>query len=238
MISGPTAGAICRSTKFWSSDPGQQVTKMISRAGFAGPGQSAADERGHAAGGDADHDVLVGQPQPADAAGALLVVVFDAFLRPEHRFLSAGHDRLHHFRTGAEGRRHFRGFDHAQAAAGAGADEDDAAAFLEGLGHDLDPVGDPFLFLQHGADDFAVLVDDHLDDVANGSLVDGEGNRVDGFSRKRLPFRSGRHEWSVCPKMRAPRSGVQPLTVLLTSGSVKQRIAACPCPGRRGRSLR
>ena len=29
MISGPTAGAICRSTKFWSSDPGQQVTKMI-----------------------------------------------------------------------------------------------------------------------------------------------------------------------------------------------------------------
>jgi hypothetical protein len=29
MISGPTAGAICRSTKFCSSEPGQHVTKMI-----------------------------------------------------------------------------------------------------------------------------------------------------------------------------------------------------------------
>ena len=43
-------------------------------------------------------------------------------------------------------------------------------------------VRDPFPFLQDGADDFLVLVDDHLDDVANGRFVDGEGNRVDGFS--------------------------------------------------------
>jgi hypothetical protein len=34
MISGPTAGAICRSTKFWSSDPGQHVTKMIFAPAF------------------------------------------------------------------------------------------------------------------------------------------------------------------------------------------------------------
>ena len=77
----------------------------------------------------------------------------------------------------AEGRRHLGGLDHAEPAAGAGADEDHAAALLERLGDDLDAVRDPLFFLQDGGDDFPVLVDDHLDDVANGRLVDGEGDR-------------------------------------------------------------
>jgi hypothetical protein len=34
MISGPTAGAMIRSTKFCSSEPGQQVTKMILAPAF------------------------------------------------------------------------------------------------------------------------------------------------------------------------------------------------------------
>jgi hypothetical protein len=37
---------------------------------------------------------------------------------------------------------------------------------------DLDPVRDPLFLLEHRGEDLAILVDDHLDDVANRCLVD------------------------------------------------------------------
>ena len=121
------------------------------------------------------------EAQAGDAARPFLVVVFDAFLGFEHRLLAARHDRLHERRRRAEGRRHLGGFDDAEPSAGAGADEDDAAALLERLGDDLDAVRDPLAFLVDGGDDLAVLVDHHVDDLGNGRLVERETDGVDGF---------------------------------------------------------
>ena len=124
MISGPTAGAMSRSTKFCSSEPGQQVTKMIFAPALR-PRVSAPRTNGVMPLADTPiTHVAVREPQPRDAAAAFLVVVLDAFLRLEDRRLSAGHDRLHEARRRAERRRHLGRFDHAEAAAGAGADED------------------------------------------------------------------------------------------------------------------
>ena len=106
---------------------------------------AAAHERRHAAGGHADDDVLLVEPQARDAPRAFLVVVLDAFLGLEDRLLAAGHDRLHDARRGAERRRHLGGFDDPEAAAGAGTDEDNPAALAQGVRDDLDPVRDPFL---------------------------------------------------------------------------------------------
>ena len=64
------------------------------RADLARPREAAAYERRHAARRDADDDVLLAEPQPADAARPFFVVVFDPFLGLEHRVLAAGHDRL------------------------------------------------------------------------------------------------------------------------------------------------
>ena len=93
ISSGPTAGAICRSTKFCSSEPGQQVTKMI----FA-PALRARVRPPRTNGvmplADTPMTTSAAEAQPADAAGAFFVVVLDAFLGLEHRLLAAGHDRL------------------------------------------------------------------------------------------------------------------------------------------------
>ena len=44
-----------------------------------------------------------------------------------------------------------------------------------------------FLAMDRGYD-LAILVDDHVDDVGNGGLVDRETRGIDGFSRQPLPF--------------------------------------------------
>ena len=188
MISGPTAGAMIRSTKFCSSEPGQQVTKMIFAPGLARAREAAADERRDAARRDADDDVTVREAEAADAAAAFLVVVLDAFLGLEHRGLAAGHDRLDEPWRRAERWRHLGGFHHAQPATRPCADEDHAAALAQRLRDDLDAVRDLlFLFLDRG-DHLAVLVDDQVDDVSDRRLVDREARGVDLFGGKRLPL--------------------------------------------------
>ena len=57
----------------------------------------------------------------------------------------------------AERRRHLGGFDDAEPAAGAGADEEHPAALLEGADDDLDAVRDALALPMHGGDDVAVL---------------------------------------------------------------------------------
>ena len=91
----------------------------------------------------------------------------------------------------AERWRHLGGFYHAEPAARPGADEDHPPAFAQRLGDDLDAVRDLFLLLLDRRDDFAVLVDDHVDDVADRRLVDGEAGGIDLFGGKRLPLRRG-----------------------------------------------
>ena len=193
MTSGPTAGAIVRSTNVCSSVRGSQVTKMIFEPGAPRPGQRAAHELRHAARRHADDHVLLGRPQPVDDARAFLVVVLDAFLGLQDRVLAAGHDRLHQIGAGAEGRRHLGRFEHAEAAAGAGADEDDAAALPQRLGDDVDADGDALLLALDRGEHLAVFVQHPFDDVGGGELVDGERGRVDGFGGKGLPLRTDRH---------------------------------------------
>ena len=67
------------------------------------------------------------------------------------------------------------------------------------LGDDLDAVRDPLALLLHRRDDLAVLVDDHLDDVGDRRFVDGEADRIDGFSRQGFPLRVCRHATRPSP---------------------------------------
>ena len=138
MTSGPTAGAIVRSTNVCSSVRGSHVTKMIFALGLARARQAAAHVRRHAAGRHADDDVLLRRLEPLDRARAVLVAVLGAFLRVEERVLAAGHDGLNRVGVGAERRRHLRRLDDAEPSAGAGADEDDAAALAQRLDDDVD----------------------------------------------------------------------------------------------------
>src|ERR1043166_2753970 len=80
ITSGPTAGAIVRSTKVCSSVRGSQVTKMILEPARRA-GEGAANELGHPARRYADDHVLLGRSQPVDRPHALFVVVLDPFAR-------------------------------------------------------------------------------------------------------------------------------------------------------------
>ena len=95
--------------------------------------------------------------------------------------------------SGAEGRRHLGRFEHAEPAAGAGADEDDPAALAQRLRDDLDADRDAILLALDRRQHLAVLVQHAFDDVGGRELVDGEGRRIDRFGGKRLPFRTDRH---------------------------------------------
>ena len=193
MTSGPTAGAIVRSTNVCSSVRGSQVTKMIfepaRRARVSAPRTNGVMPLADT---PMTTSFLVGL-QAVDRARAFFVVVLDAFLGVQERVLAAGHDRLHQIRAGAEGRRHLRRLEDAEPAAGAGADEDDAAALAQRLRDDVDADGDALLLALHRREHLAVLVQHALDDVGGGELVDGERGGVDGFGGKRLPLRADRH---------------------------------------------
>ena len=130
MTSGPTAGAMIRSTKFCSSVPGQHVTKMM-RAPFLRAPVSAP--RTNCVMPLAETPMTTSRlddAQARDAARAFFEVVLDALARAEHGLLAAGHDRLHELRRRAERRRHLGRFDDAEPAARAGADEKQPAALL------------------------------------------------------------------------------------------------------------
>ena len=194
MTSGPTAGAIVRSTNVCNSVRGSQVTKMIfepaRRARVSAPRTNCVMPL-------ADTPMTTSffdRPQAVHRPRAFLVVVLDAFaLRCRMALLAAGHDRLHEVGVGAEGRRHLGRFEDAEPAARAGADEDDAAALAQRLRDDVDADGDPILLALHRGEHLAVFVQHALDDVGGGELVDGERRGIDRFGGKRLPFRTDRH---------------------------------------------
>ena len=178
-------------------DEGLQLVARIAghehhaRAGLAGAGQRAAHERRHAAGRDADDDVLLGRVEPRDGAGAFFVVVFGAFLGADDGVLAAGHDALHQQRVGAEGRRHLGRLDDAQPAAGAGADEHQAAALAQGLGAHVGAERDAVALLLHRGEHAAVFGQHEVDNAAGVELVDVQRSGVNGFGGKRLPSRTG-----------------------------------------------
>ena len=132
-------------------------------------------------------------------------------------------------RRGAESRRYLGRLDDAEAAAGAGADEDDASALPQRLYDDFDAVRDALFFLLHGGDDLAVLVHHHVDDVAHRRLVDREADGVDGFGGQRLPLGSGRHVCLLTEKRRK----VTPLHGSLSNPSARTRTRSAGAGGAR-----
>ena len=131
MTSGPTPSAMVRSTNVCSSAPGSQVTKMMRAPAFRA---AASPPRTNGVIPLAETPTktsrLVG-PQPRDRPGPRVVAVLRALAGLEPRRLAAGHDALHELRRRAEGGGHFGGFEHAEAAAGARADEHQASPFAK-----------------------------------------------------------------------------------------------------------
>ena len=206
MISGPTAG------RDRQIDEGLQLVARIAghehdaRAGLAGAGQRAAHERRHAAGRHADDDVLLGRIEARDRPRAFLVVVFGAFLGADDGVLAAGHDALDQLGTGAEGRRHLGGLDDAEAAAGAGADEDDAPALAQRLRAHVGAERDAIALLLDGRQHAAVLGEHQVDDAAGVELVDGEGSGIDGLGGECLPSGFCCGHYRSCLFLRARKS--------------------------------
>src|SRR5258708_7085693 len=119
-----------------------------------------------------------------------ILVAVPAFSRVEPAMISGPTDGA---RRGPERRRHLGGFHHAQPAARARADEDHPSPFSQRLGNDLDAVRDLFSLALDRRKDFPILVDDHVDDVADCGFVDREAGGIDLLGRKRLPLGLGRH---------------------------------------------
>ena len=191
MISGPTAG------RDGEIDERLQLVARIAghehdpRAGLAGAGQRAADEWRHAAGRHADHHILLRRIEAGDGARAFFVIVFRAFFGADDGLGAAGHDALHQLGIGAEGRGHLGGLDNAEAARGAGADEDDPAALAERLRAHVGAKRDAVAFLLNRRDHAAVFGEHQIHNAAGVELVDVEGIGIDGFSREGLPSRTG-----------------------------------------------
>ena len=193
MTSAPTAGAIGEIDERLKLGARIAGDEDDPRACLARPRQSAAHELRHSAGGHADHDVLLGRPEPGDRTRAFLVVVLDTFLGGERRVLTTRHDRLDERRLGAEGRRHLGRFQNAKATARAGADKHDAAVLAQRGRDHLDAHGDPLPLALHGREHLAVFADHQVDDFAGRQLVDAKAGRVDRFGGQRLPFRTHHH---------------------------------------------
>src|SRR5205823_1935145 len=114
--------------------------------------EGSVDERGGAAGGDAADDVGCADVFFIDGGGAAFGAVFGAFLGAEHGVGAAGDDALDHFGVGAEGGRAFGGVEDAEAAAGAGAEVDEATPLPEGDDDVFDGAGDVGLDFTDGFD--------------------------------------------------------------------------------------
>ena len=164
------------------------------RAGPARAVQPAADERRHAARRHADDDVFRRRAEPGERARALFVVVLDALARTDEGPVPAGHHGAHQVGIGAEGRRHLGRFEHAKAAAGAGADEHQTPALPQRLADDFDAQRDSLLFLRNRRDDLAVFVDHEVDNRRRRELVNGQAGRIDRFGWQLLPLRLDRHD--------------------------------------------
>ena len=178
---------------FVTCDPRTELQTFVDLTIAPGAGERTAHELRHAARGHADDDVLLGRSQPVERSRPFFVVVLDPFPRAQERALPAGHDRLHQVGARAESRRHLGRLEHAQPAARARADEDDAPAVAERLRDDLDADRDPLLLLLDGREHLAILVDHAVDNLRRRELVDGECPGINRLGRKELPLRADWH---------------------------------------------
>jgi hypothetical protein len=139
------------------------------------------DERRGADGGDAEDHVIFIYAAVANFASASGYGIFGAFDGFPHGVRAAGHDGLNAVAAHAEGRRDFGSVKSAHAAAGTGADIDQAAAFFQRF-HDLihhanNLRDDP----RDGARHPGVFAIDDAKNGEGGFLVETRGTRVAPF---------------------------------------------------------
>src|SRR5262249_36353940 len=128
---------------------------------------------------------------------ALLVAILHTLPGMENGVLPARDDGQHELLARAKGGRHLSGFEQSEAAARAGAHENDSPTFAERPRDDVYADGNAIAFAMHGREHLAILIEHAFNDVGGRQLVDGERRGVDGFGRQRLPLRVHRHSVSL-----------------------------------------
>ena len=211
--SGPVGMAITTSAIARRPGRGAQVTRHGAHA--AGPRrlQAAAHERRHGAGGDPDEHVA--RAQPLRLVPALVVAVLRPFHGAEHRVLAPGHDGADAVGVRPERRRALRGLQHAQAPAGARAQEHDAAAALQRVRDQVGRARDRARWPSGGDQRPPVLVEEQRDHARGWRRVSSRSLRGLRLSvRRPRPGRGrlARHRATLSTTRRAwpPRRGSPP----------------------------
>ena len=150
MTSGPTSGAIAISTARESSESGRTADADRDGAQAVGFGDRAEHVGRAAAGGDADQHVARGKAAGEEIADADGGIVLGGFGGAAQGGFAAGHDALHHLRRRAEGGRNLGGVEHAETAAGAGADVEEPAAVFDRGDDGVDGASDRRDLALHG----------------------------------------------------------------------------------------
>jgi len=127
--------------------------------------EATSDERGQAAGGDADEDVGRAEPAPLKFGDGFPGVVFGAFDRADERPVAAGDDALDLVGVGAEGRWALGGVEHPEAPAGARADVEEPAACPECLDDEFYGPGNLFPGGADSGGDLPVLIVHQVHDL-------------------------------------------------------------------------
>jgi len=161
------------------------------RSDGAGVEERAEDIGGASAGGDADEGVgggggAIGGVGDAEAGGdevarAVFGGVFGVFGGVAQGGVATGDEGLEERGWDREGGWTLGCVEYAETAAGAGADVEEAAAFGEALGDDVDRAGDGRDFSSDCGGDSGVLLVDEGEHVERGDFVDVFGAWVAGF---------------------------------------------------------
>jgi len=110
--------------------------------------------------------------------------ILRAFLAAENRRRAARDDGLHLLGWRVEGWRHFTGIDDAESPAGACADVKEASAFFEPQRDERRGGGDGLALRPQGVFDVALLADEKIDQLRDGTPVK--------FARTRIALFGGR----------------------------------------------
>jgi len=135
-------------------------------------------ERGTAAGGEADNRVAWPHVALGHRLLALRGPVLGAFDRAHQRPHAARDHALHLLGLRAEGGRAFRGIQHAEPPAGAGADVDQPPAALEPRDNEIDGFGQRLADAMHDLGHRAILGIDGVHDLERRRDVDALGARI------------------------------------------------------------
>ena len=122
-----------------------------------GVGDARKNVGGSAAGGEADEGVIFGEADLAKFAASLGAIVFSAFDREMDGSGTASNEGAHDFSRDTEGGRTLGGVEDAEAAAGAGADVEEASTAADVVDDAVDGAGNGRKFAGDGESDAAVF---------------------------------------------------------------------------------